>query len=265
MAGSLTLAKFGGELLETTERLDVVTQVLSELTAEGPLIVVHGGGREIGAELQRRGVTPQAVDGLRVTDAETLDAVIAVLAGTVNTRLVAVLVARGVPAVGLTGVDAGVGRATRMPVHTAVDGRLVDLGLVGAPDEQAATQSLLIDLVALRYVPVVASLGVDVSGQVLNVNADTLAAHVAGVAHASRLIIAGGTAGVLDGTGQTIPTLTVAEATALTEHGTASAGMVAKLRAATAALASGVDEVWIVDGRSETSLRDLHGTRVTAT
>lgn len=259
--GGLAVVKFGGELLDTPSRLGVVTRALAELAAQGPLVVVHGGGREIDAEMARRGVEKQAVDGLRITDAATLEAVIAVLAGTVNTRLVAGLVSRGVRAVGLSGVDAGLGRAERVPAHAAVDGRVVDLGLVGTPDP-AADGSLLIDLVALGYVPVVASLGIDADGHVLNVNADTLAAHVAVLTHARRLIVAGGTAGVLDGSGRTISTLTVDEAQALVQDGTASAGMVAKLQAATSALDGGVEEVLIVDGRDWASLRDLVGTKV---
>lgn len=261
MAGPLVVVKFGGELLETPERLVEVTTALSALSAEGPLVVVHGGGREIDAELARRDIPKQAVDGLRITDAPTLDAVVAVLAGTINTRLVAALVARGLQAVGLTGVDAGLARATRMPAHRAVDGRTVDLGLVGTPEAQA-THVLLIDLVAQGYVPVVASLGIDADGQVLNVNADTLAAHVTSLARAGALVLCGATAGVLDASGATIPTLTRDAAEAMIADGTASAGMVAKLRAALTALDAGATEVWIVDGRTAGGLLERRGTRV---
>lgn len=262
MSGQLIVVKFGGELLETPDRLTEVTTALAVLATEGRLVVVHGGGREIDAELTRRGLTKQAVDGLRITDADTLDAVIAVLAGTINTRLVAALVTRGVRAVGLTGVDGGLARATRMPAHRAADGRIVDLGLVGAPDADT-TSTLLIDLVAQGHVPVVASLGIDATGQVLNVNADTLAAHVTGLAHATSLVICGATAGVLDGTGATIPALTRAEALGLISDGTASAGMVAKLQAALGALDAGAADVWIVDGRTTTGILERRGTRLT--
>lgn len=261
MPGQLVVVKLGGELLETPERLAEVTAALAAMTDDSPLVIVHGGGREIDTELQRRGIARQAVDGLRVTDAATLDAVVAVLAGTINTRLVAALVTRGVQAVGLTGVDGGLARATRMPAHRAVDGRTVDLGLVGTP-EAGASSTLLIDLVAQGHVPVVASLGVDDGGQILNVNADTLAAHVTGLAHATTLVICGATAGVLDGDGATIPALTGTAALALIDDGTASAGMVAKLRAALAALEAGAAEVWIVDGRTTAGLLERHGTRL---
>lgn len=261
MAGALQVVKFGGELLETPERLAEVTTALVAMAAETPLVVVHGGGREIDAELKTRGIAKHAVDGLRITDGPTLEAVVAVLAGTINTRLVAALVARGVSAVGLTGVDAGLARSTRVPAHRAVDGRTVDLGLVGQPLASAASV-LLLDLVTQGYVPVVASLGIDEDGQVLNVNADTMAAHAVRAGHAGGLILCGGTAGVLDGDGATIPTLTRASAAALIEDGTASAGMVAKLQAALDALEAGAEEVWIVDGRSATALLERQGTRV---
>lgn len=262
MSGSaLQVVKFGGELLETTDRLAEVTTALVALASESPVVVVHGGGREIDAEMKRRGLTKQAVDGLRITDAPTLDAVVAVLAGTINTRLVAALVARGVQAVGLTGVDAGLARATRLPAHKAVDGRTVDLGLVGQPVEDPS-RVLLLDLVTQGYVPVVASLGVDDEGQVLNVNADTMAAHAVRAGHAGSLVICSGTAGVFDADGQTIPTLTRASALDLIKAGTAAAGMVAKLQAALDALDAGAEDVWIVDGRSATSLLERQGTRV---
>jgi acetylglutamate kinase len=125
------VVKFGGELVETPERLNAVGEALAALAASGPLVVVHGGGREIDAELARRGVAKQAVDGLRITDAPTLDAVVAVLGGTINTRLVAHLVARGLPAIGLTGVDTALARSTRAAAHVTAAGAAVDLGLVG--------------------------------------------------------------------------------------------------------------------------------------
>ncbi len=261
MTDAPVLVKFGGELVETEARLAEVADALGRLAAAGPLVVVHGGGREIDAELARRGVAKQAVDGLRITDAPTLEAVVATLGGTINTRLVARLVALGLPAVGLTGVDAGLARSTRAAAHVTAAGAQVDLGLVGEPTPDADL-TLVRHLLAGGYVPVIASLGISRDGQVLNVNADTLAAHVAGGIGARELLLAGGTAGVLDARGATIATLTPAEAAALMQDGTASAGMVAKLRAATAAHAAGVADVRIVDGRTAASLMGRQGTRV---
>jgi acetylglutamate kinase len=257
----LTILKVGGELLEPGPGLAPLVASIAALAQAGPLAIVHGGGREIDAEAARRGVTKQAVDGLRITDAATLDAVVAVLAGTVNTRLVAALGAAGVRAVGLTGADASLGLSSRAPAHRAVDGRLVDLGLVGQPIAGRAP-SLVLDLVRLGYVPAIACLGVDGEGQVLNVNADTLAAALAASTRAARFIIAGATAGVLDATGRSIAALDRRDLETLIADGTASAGMVAKLRSVGDALDAGVDEVAIVDGRDPRGFLEATGTRI---
>jgi acetylglutamate kinase len=261
MSGGLSVLKLGGELIESDARAAALAPAVRALAARNPLLVVHGGGKEIDAECARRGIAKQAVDGLRVTDLATLDAVVAVLAGTVNTRLVGALVAAGVRAVGLTGADAACVPVVRSAPHRAVDGRTVDLGLVGEP-RAGAEPRLLVDLLSLGYVPVVACLASDAAGQVHNVNADTLAGHLAGTLGARQLIVAGATAGVLDDRGRTLPELTGAAVEALVGAGTASAGMVAKLKACRGALEHGVAEVAIVDGRDPESLLGLHGTRL---
>jgi acetylglutamate kinase len=258
---SLTILKIGGELLEPGPGLAPLAAAIADLASDGPLAIVHGGGREIDAEMKRRGVPKQAVDGLRITDQATLDAVVAVLAGTVNTRLVAALGSVGVRAVGLTGADALVGLSSRAPGHRTIDGEIVDLGLVGQP-VAGRTPALLLDLAGLGYVPVIACLGVDAGGQVLNVNADTMAAALATATRAARFVIAGATAGVFDAHGTTLPTLGRLDIDALIANGTASAGMVAKLRAVGDALDAGVDEVAIVDGRDARGLLAGAGTRI---
>jgi acetylglutamate kinase len=261
-SSDLTLLKLGGELLEPGAGLDAVLASIAALASRGPLAIVHGGGREIDAETARRGVPKQSIEGLRITDAATLDAVVAVLAGTVNTRLVSGLVSRGVRAVGLTGADALVGLSTLAPPHRTADGRSVDLGLVGQPESER-TPTLMADLVGLGYVPALACLGVTEAGQILNVNADTMAAALAAGLGARRLIIAGGTAGVFDLQGQTIPLLDLEGIDALIGDGTASAGMIAKLRACRAALDAGVREVAIVHGRDPKGLDEAAGTQIT--
>ena len=261
MSAAPVLVKFGGELVETPERLAAVGEALVALATQGPLIVVHGGGREIDAELARRGVPKQSVDGLRITDAPTLEAVVAVLAGTINTRLVAHLVSLGLNAVGLTGADTALARSTRAAAHVTAAGARVDLGLVGEP-EATANLALVSHLIAGGYVPVIASLGLSTDDGVLNVNADTLAAHVAAGVGAKELLLVGGTPGVLDGAGLTIEALTPEQAEALMQDGTASAGMIAKLRAAVAARTRGVQRVAIVDGRSAEAIVERRGTRV---
>jgi acetylglutamate kinase len=131
---------------------------------------------------------------------------------------------------------------------TTVAGARVDLGLVGAPVRNGAPR-LLTDLLTRGYVPIVACIGATRSGQLLNVNADTLASHLAASVGARRLVIAGGTPGVLDAHGQTIARLTTREAARLIKAGTANKGMVAKLQACRAAVQAGVGDVVIADGR----------------
>ena len=248
------MLKFGGELLEDPSRLQTVVHGVAAMVAGGhPLVIVHGGGKEIDAALKVAGIEKRQIDGLRITDAPTLDVVVSVLAGGVNTRFVAALVTAGVRAVGLTGADAACGRSEAAPPHQAVDGRLIELGRVGIPT-RSADMSVISTLTAAGFVPVVASIGLGLDGRLFNVNADTFAGHLAARLHARRLVIAGTTPGVLDAAGVTIPVATTDAVADLIGGGTATAGMVAKLRACTDALAHGVGDVLIVDGRDGAAL-----------
>ena len=240
--------KLGGELLEQPQDVARVAKAIAALARKSPLIVVHGGGKEIDAALATAGIPKLQVDGLRVTDAPTLEVVVSVLAGAINTRLVAAVRRAGAKPVGLTGADAGVATVKRSAPMTTVAGELVDLGLVGAPVANGKPQ-LLSDLLQRGYVPVIACVGATRDGQLMNVNADTLASHLARSIGARRLVIAGGTSGVLDDQGQTIARLTGREAARLIKAGTANKGMVAKLQACRAALAGGVGDVVIANGR----------------
>jgi acetylglutamate kinase len=230
------------------------------LAAADPVVVVHGGGRAIDAELKARGIAPRFVDGLRITDAATLEAVVSVLAGRNNTALVAAVCGGGARAVGLTGADAMTSVCEVAPPFATVSGEVVDLGLVGHPEQGDPT--LVSDLLRLGYVPILASIGVSRSGQLLNVNADSLAGYLAAAIHAQRLIIAGGTAGVLDGTGATIPRLAREDMDQMIRSGAAHSGMVAKLAACRRALDSGVPDICVVSGRGADDFTGAPGTRV---
>jgi acetylglutamate kinase len=254
VTGTPAVLKFGGELLDDPGRLAGVVGAIARLSASGaPLVIVHGGGKEIDAALRAAGVEKRQVDGLRITDEATLDVVVAVLAGTINTRFVAALNAAGVRAVGLTGADAGCGLSEPAPPHKAVDGRVVDLGRVGIPVDRSET-GLLTTLAGAGFVPVLACIGMGADGRLFNVNADTLAGHIAGRLRAARLVIAGTTPGVLDERGATVSLLPAAGIADMIGSGTATAGMIAKLRACGDALAAGVGEVVIVDGRDGSAL-----------
>jgi acetylglutamate kinase len=261
--------KLGGELIEQPDDRHRIARFARDVRASRRLVVVHGGGRAIDAELARRQIAPQKVEGLRVTDPATLDAVVSVLAGSINTDLVAAFVGEGVPAVGLTGVDAGFSRAARVDRHRASSGTPVDLGLVGDPDD---VDPDLIEVLATNgYVPVIASLGIEnrtSAGRprILNVNADVMACRIAASLVDAELVIAGGTPGVLDDQGVTIAGLDIEGIEALIAGGTATAGMIAKLSACRTALEAGVATVRIIDGRqldAGEGVDRARGTRIT--
>ena len=245
--------KFGGELIEEPSRLATVVAAIQSIASRRstpllPMVIVHGGGREIDNALKTAGIEKRQVDGLRVTDQATLDVVVAVLAGAVNTRLVAALNTAGVAAVGLTGADGKCGLSVQAPAHRSVEGRTVDLERVGVPAD-GSDMRLLQTLLADGFVPVIASIGLADDGRLLNVNADTFAGHVAARLQARRLVIAGTTPGVLGENGATVPLLESNDIVEMVRSGTATAGMIAKLHACERALAGGAGDVVIVDGR----------------
>jgi acetylglutamate kinase len=248
--------KLGGELLEEPVRLRAIARAIARTARVCPLVVVHGGGREIDAALAQASIPKRQVDGLRITDEPTLHVVVAVLAGSINTRFVATVNAVGGRAVGLTSADAGVGLVEAAPPHRATNGELVNLGRVGEP--VGTSDAPLIDLLCRQgFVPVVACVGAARDGQLFNVNADTLASSLATRVGASRLVVAGATAGVLDGVGRTIDVLDGPGIDGMVDAGSASAGMVAKLRACRRAAAHDVADVFIADGREPSRLGRL--------
>jgi acetylglutamate kinase len=253
MAVRPLVLKFGGELLEDRAHLATVVAAVKALVARTAIVIVHGGGKEIDAALKVAGLEKRQVDGLRITDEPTLDVVVSVLAGLVNTRFVAALNTAGVAAVGLTGADAACGLSSVAPPHRSTEGGVVDLERVGIPNRDADMR-VLHTLVDGGFVPVVACIGLADDGRLLNVNADTLAGHLAAHLGARRLVIAGTTPGVLDERGATLPVLEAAGVEQLVGGGTATAGMIAKLRACEHALTGGVDDVVIVDGRNTAAI-----------
>jgi acetylglutamate kinase len=252
--------KIGGELLESATERERLAAVIADLAPSRPLVVVHGGGRAIDAELARHDIEPRKIDGLRITDEATRDIVVSVLAGSANTALVAALVALGVPAVGLTGVDAGFAPALRSRVHRTTSGEVVDLGFVGDPVD--ADPSLIELLVTRGYVPVIASLGIE-GGTILNINADVMAGRIAAALAGAELVVAGATAGVLDADGEPIATLDADGIERMIASETATAGMIAKLEACREALRQGVRSIRIVDGADLIAGRPIESARGT--
>lgn len=262
----VVVLKLGGELLEGDQRLAAIGKAIKSASKTVRLVVVHGGGREIDAALAQVGIPKRQVDGLRVTDPETLNIVVSVLAGSINTKFVAAINASGGKAVGLTGADAGVAPVEKAAPHKATSGETVDLGMVGMPMSKAAMPALIGTLCKAGYVPVIACIGAAKNGKLFNVNADTLAGSLAARLKAKRLVIAGATPGVLDKKNETIPRLDKERIEKLVKSGTANAGMVAKLAACQAAIKGGARNVVIIDGRSPGRIvKALNGNKTSAT
>lgn len=248
--------KLGGTLLDSAESRSRIAHELAAVHAAHTLVVVHGGGKQMTRYLEERGVKSEFVNGLRVTTDETLDALIKVLAGSVNQHLVAALIEAGVSAVGLSGVDANLVVAEQMDAA---------LGAVGK-----VTQShpeLLRILTQFRFLPVVACLAGDGRGGFFNVNGDQMAVACATGFAADRLVFLTDVDGVLDGEGKTIGQLDPAGVQALIASGVAKGGMQAKLNAAVSAVNGGVRDVCIVSGQRPGAIADLlagtvHGTRL---
>jgi acetylglutamate kinase len=261
----VAVLKLGGELIETKDKLKAMGKAVASAAKKGRLVIVHGGGREIDAALAQVGIPKRQVDGLRVTDEDTLNIVVSVLAGSINTKFVAAINAAGGKAVGLTGADAGVAPVKKASPHKATSGETVDLGLVGMP-VPAKSPGVLEALCKAGYVPVIACVAASKEGQLFNVNADTLAGNVAARMKAKRLVIAGATAGVLDKKNETIAKLDKERIEKLVKSGTANAGMVAKLAACQMALKGGAKNVSIVDGTSPGRIvKALNGEKTSAT
>ena len=232
------LIKVGGTLVDDAARRASVSSEIAGLVAAGHRVaVVHGGGRQLTQFLNERGVESRFVDGLRVTTPETIDAVVKVLAGSVNKQLVVAMQLAGVAAVGLSGVDGGLINA--VPISDA-------LGLVGRVESaKAALLDLLTDA---GYLPVVACLGSDATGAIYNINADQMAAACALAFAAECLVFLTDVPGVLDATGAVIPEMNLEQSAGLIQSGVARGGMHAKLEAAALAVRAGVARVIICAG-----------------
>ena len=248
----LTLVKLGGAQLKDGPDLEALVDVLARLAAERQLILVHGGGPEI-AELQKRlGVEPRYLDGLRCTDEESLWVAEMVLSGSVNKRLTARLVNRGVKAIGLSGVDGGLLRAVRM---TCPKG---DLGHVGEITD--VDVSLLSKLLGDGFTPIVSPISLGADGRSLNVNADHAALAIASALRVDEIVFLTDVPGVIDA-GVLLEELDADQARRLIDAGGVTGGMIPKVRSALRAIESGVRAARIT-GLSE--LADGGGTRLLA-
>ena len=240
--GKIVVIKYGGNAMINEQLKEQVMEDIALLWLIGvKVVLVHGGGPEINEMMQKLGKHPEFVDGLRVTDKETVDIVQMVLAGKVNKSLVTLLQMKGGHAVGLSGMDGGMIEAQFK------DERLGYVGKITKIRPQPIT-----DLLEKNYIPVVSTVASDRSGNVYNINGDTAAAYIAGALGAERLFMMTDIAGILrdkDDPSTLIPSITVEEAGKLYDEGVISGGMIPKVDCCIEAINRGVKNVVIMDGR----------------
>ena len=244
-AGKTVVIKYGGnaqsdDALKAGFAEDVV---LMKYIGVNP-VVVHGGGPQISDMMKRLGKEPRFVDGVRVTDRETMEIVEMVLGGVINKEIVELISRHGGRAVGLSGKD---GRLiTAKPLKPA-GAKRVDLGQVG--DVESIDPQLLNGLTSNRYIPVIAPIGVDRKGRTYNINADLVAGAVSRALKAEKLLVLTDVTGIKDAKGRLIPTLSRKEIQRLIKTGTITSGMLPKVQACLTAVEGGVAKAHIIDGR----------------
>jgi acetylglutamate kinase len=248
--GGIVVVKYGGAAMDSAGLADSFAQDVALLQSAGiEPVIVHGGGPAVTQMSARLGIETTFVDGLRVTDAATLDVATMVLAGKLNTEVVATLVADGVRAVGLSGVDGGLLLARKQGSADATP----DLGFVG--EVIHVRVDVLSTLLAQRFVPVVASIAIDETGQAYNVNADVVASELAIALGAKKLIYVNDVPGLIGPTGELLSELSAEQCLdLLSRDGVVDGGMIPKLESAVRALKAGVGRVHLVDGRVEHSV-----------
>ncbi|WP_416907632.1 MAG: acetylglutamate kinase [Polymorphobacter sp.] len=251
-AGKIFVVKYGGHAMGNAELARDFAEDIVLLKAVGILpVVVHGGGPQIGSMLKRLGIESTFVDGLRVTCEDTARIAEMVLAGSINKELVAWVEQAGGRAAGISGKDGGLVRARKVTRTTRDPGsaieQVVDLGFVGEPE--TVDRTLIDTLLAAGIVPVIAPVATGADGHTYNINADTMAGHIAAALGASRLFLLTDVPGVLSKDKALLTDLTPADIASLTADGTITGGMIPKLETCTRAVESGVDAAVILDGR----------------
>jgi acetylglutamate kinase len=246
--------KYGGNAMTDSQLKDSFARdvVLLKLVGMNP-VVVHGGGPQINELLDKLGKKGEFIQGMRVTDEETMDVVEMVLGGQVNKEIVNMINRHGGKAVGLTGQDGNFIRAKKLLMENKeAPGEFIDIGQVG--DITCIDPSIIEFLDTGDFIPVIAPIGVGNDGETYNINADVVAGKLAEILGAEKLILLTNTPGVLDKSGKLLTGLTAKEIDGLFADGTLSGGMLPKISSALDAARSGVKSVHIIDGRVEHAL-----------
>ena len=252
--GKTIVIKYGGNAMvdENLKQSFARDVVLMKLVGMNP-VIVHGGGPQIGKLLERIGKKSEFVQGMRVTDRETMDVVEMVLGGLVNKEIVSLINKNGGKAIGLTGKDGGLIRARKLLMKSipaeGLPSEIIDLGHVGEVESIDPEVVALLD--TKNFIPVIAPIGVGPEGEAYNINADVVAGKLAITLLAEKLILLTNTTGVLDKDGALLTGLTVSKVNALIADGTIHGGMLPKVNYALDAVNSGVKSAHIIDGRVE--------------
>ncbi|MDH3831850.1 MAG: acetylglutamate kinase [Gammaproteobacteria bacterium] len=250
--GKTIVIKYGGNAMEDEALKSGFARdvVLMKLVGINP-VVVHGGGPQIGKLLEKIGKKSEFVEGMRVTDTETMDVVEMVLGGQVNKQIVSLITQHGGSAVGLTGKDGDLIRARKMKIERSSPEldvpEIIDLGHVG--EVESIDASVVDMLVGGNFIPVIAPIGVGADGCSYNINADLVAGRMAEVLKAEKLILLTNTAGLLDKDGELLTGLDAADVDKLIDDGTIHGGMLPKISCALSAVNCGVKAAHIIDGR----------------
>ena len=249
--GKTIVIKFGGNAMidEKLKEMFAEDVVLTKYIGMSP-VVVHGGGPQISEVMDKMGKKPVFIEGIRITDGETMDIVEMVLGGKINKELVNRINQHGGNAVGLTGIDAGLIRARKL--RRPRKGAGIDRGLVG--EVESISPNIIRSLEQNRFIPVIAPIGVDNKGKTYNINADTAAGAIAATLKAEKLIFLTDVKGILGKDGRLISTLTRKQVLTLIKSGVITSGMLPKVRACIEALDGGVKKTHIIDGRINHSI-----------
>ena len=240
--GKTVVVKYGGNaMINESIKQQVMEDIVLLWLIGVKIVLVHGGGPEINEIMQKLGKEPKFVDGLRVTDKETVDIVQMVLAGKVNKSLVNLLESKGGKAMGISGMDGGLIEATMKDERLGYVGKITKVHI-----------NPVTDLLEKGYIPVISTVGCDKEGNTYNINGDTAAAYIAGALNAERLIMMTDIVGLLrdkDDPTTLIPNVTISQARALESSGVISGGMIPKIECCIEAINEGVENVVIMDGR----------------
>jgi len=252
-AGQTVVIKYGGHAMGDAALAQIFASdvVLLKQVGLNP-VIVHGGGPQIGAMLERMAIKSEFIDGLRVTDKAAVEIVEMVLSGQINKQIVAAIAEAGGRAIGLSGKDGGLITATKLhrkrrDPDSNIE-KVLDLGFVGEP--KSVDPHVLNVLATSDFIPVIAPIGIGADGETYNINADTVAGAVAVATKASRLLMLTDVEGVLDKDGELIQEMSVNDAHNRRTDGTLTGGMIPKVETCVSAINSGVDGAVIVDGRA---------------